>query len=102
MANGRGLSVHVHLFFLSSFRSASAAKRWWVVLAWHIINLAVHNAYIVPKLNHAAGTGPMTKNAFRLTLAEQLVNGWTCRKPAGRHSSKPVVDTHQLCAQAGW
>jgi hypothetical protein len=81
---------------LSSFRPGSQAKRWWVVLAWHIINLSVHNAYIVHKLNHAAaGTKSMTNNKLRLMLAEQLVNGWTCRKRAGRSSLQPSTATHQ-------
>jgi hypothetical protein len=81
---------------LSSFRPGSQTKRWWVVLAWHIINLAVHNAYIVARLNHeAAGTKSLTNSEFRLKLAHQLVNGWTCVKEAGRpRSVKGDVECH--------
>jgi hypothetical protein len=82
---------------LSSYRPGSQTKRWWVVLAWHIINLMVHNAYIVHKLNAAAaGTKPITNREFRLKLAEQLVHGWSSRKRAGRPSQTLHGINHQL------
>jgi hypothetical protein len=82
---------------LSSFRPGSATKRWWVVMAWHCINLAVHNAYIMHKsYSIAANMKPLSNSAFRLRLATQLIGGYSCRVRAVRHSAVTGSVVHRL------
>lgn len=64
----------------SSCMPGSKSRRWWVKMAWGIINIAIHNAYIEHRLQCEAirpePKTPMTNFAFRLALAKQLANGY--------------------------
>src|SRR6185437_1713829 len=80
-----------------SYRPGSRTLRWWVPLAWGIINLAIHNTYVIHLHRHAAaGTKPMTNFAFRLSLAKKLINGYRGRKRAGRPRQLPPDAKHRL------
>jgi hypothetical protein len=55
----------------------TATVRWWVALAWGIINIAIHNAYTLHRLVTASlGGTPLTNMQFRVKLALQLINGY--------------------------
>src|SRR6185437_12928544 len=80
-----------------SYRPGSRTLRWWVPLAWGIINLAIHNTYVIHLDRHAAaGTKPLTNFAFRLSLAKKLINGYRGRKRAGRPRQLPSDAKHRL------
>jgi hypothetical protein len=57
----------------ASYWPGSKARRWWPSVAWGIINIGVHNAYILHQLQcKASDTRPLTNFAFRKQLAQQL------------------------------
>jgi hypothetical protein len=63
--------------YCEAYKTGSKSKRWWVVLAWAIINIAVHNAFLI---HRAAADKPLSNRQFRLQLAQELVGDFTYRK----------------------
>jgi Transposase IS4 len=59
---------------MHAFEVGADSLRWWVVLAWEVINIAVHNAHIL--WCHLHPGQKMTNREFRLMLAEELVAKW--------------------------
>jgi hypothetical protein len=81
----------------STFSPGSQSHRWWVPIAWWLVNLACHNAYIIhSELRAASGARPMENNAFRVQLAKQLINNWSGRKRSGRPAAAPSSADHRL------
>jgi hypothetical protein len=78
---------------MHAFQPGSESKRWWVVLAWAIINIAIHNAFII--YCHLPHATKMTNREFRLKLAEELVHAHLTRKHA-EHSAAASTTKHQL------
>lgn len=82
---------------INSKRPGAKTMRWWVAMAWGIINLIVHNAYVLHRESCiAAAEQPLTNYAFRLRLAKQLVGSYSGRSRAGRQSAAPGGGEHRL------
>jgi hypothetical protein len=61
----------------ASYWPGSKAQRWWPSVAWGIINIGVHNAYVLQRLQcEAAGTRPLSNFAFRKQLCLELRGGY--------------------------
>jgi hypothetical protein len=57
----------------ASYWPGSKAVRWWPSMAWGIINIGVHNAYVLHREQcRAAGRKPPSNFAFRKQLCLQL------------------------------
>jgi hypothetical protein len=81
----------------SSYMPGSQTKRWWVALAWGIINIAMHNAYVIYRLQCLArGETPITNMQFRLRLALQLIDSWVRRN--AKLPTTPAHMSHTGCA----
>ncbi len=68
--------------YLEYFRPKGKSQRWWMVLALHLINIAVHNAYVLYRNN--SNNLPISNRDFRLSLATELVDGYRGHKIVGR------------------
>jgi hypothetical protein len=81
----------------NSKRPGGSTKRWWVAMAWGIVNLIVHNAYVLHReLSTAADERPLTNFAFRVRLAKQLVGSYSGRARVSRHLAAPGGGEHRL------
>ena len=57
----------------ASYWPGSKAQRWWPSMAWGIINIGVHNAYVLHREQcRAAGRIPPSNFAFRKQLCMEL------------------------------
>lgn len=88
---------------LGKFYSFSRkTNKWWLKLFFHIINLAVTNAYILYLKNRGEGR-PLTHYKFRLELAKLLMASHEMAKvPLGRPSihrdqEKRLTERHFPC-----
>jgi hypothetical protein len=83
---------------INSLRPGAKTKRWSVPLAWGIINIAIHNAYVLHReVSAAAGVQPLTNFKFRLKLSKQLINNYIGnRRYRPPPPPVPHPDDHQL------
>ena len=85
-----GVDLHDQLKCYYSYDRKS--KRWWMRLFFHLLDIAVVNAYILYRHCYKLHWHPPLKFkpdkqlAFRTEIIDQLVNHFTCRKQTG-----PVV-----------
>ncbi len=77
---------------LRYFRPRGKSHLWWTTLAMHIINITVHNAFILHR-NHASDNC-MSNRTFRLKLALALIDQYCGRKPIGRPGISIVTRIH--------
>jgi hypothetical protein len=91
---------------MQAFQPGSNSKRWWVVLAWTIIDVAVHNAFII--YCHLPSAKQLTNREFRLQLAEELVHDFLSRKQTARSAAEPGagcqlvnLTTKRRCRECG-
>jgi hypothetical protein len=61
-----------------------AARRWWISIFLHFINVSVVNSWYLRKKFGQPTTSDMSLPAFRLALMHELVDGFTARKRIGR------------------
>lgn len=85
-----------------SYMPGTKSRRWWVKMAWGIINIGIHNAYIMHRLQcEAKGKQPLTNFAFRLKLANELRAEYLNRAPASAVPAvAPVAAAVDCCI--GW
>jgi hypothetical protein len=95
ITSGRGVDrANKQLF--SSLPGTQTA-RWWVRVAWWIINICVHNAYIIHRhQKQKAKQKPLNNNDFRLELAKALVNNYSSRKRTTSHPTTIIPTAHHL------
>lgn len=55
--------------------------KWWTQIVWYLFSTALTNAYILYKNDQK---NPISHFQFTNNVANQLINGWTSRKRAGR------------------
>ena len=63
------------------------ARKFFYSLAWFLIDIAIHNAYILYQKKHNKHN--FDEKDFRRELMQQLVNGFTCRQKAGAPHRRP-------------
>jgi hypothetical protein len=82
---------------INSKRPGAKTMRWWVAIAWGIINIIVHNAYVLHReCCIAAAERPLSNYAFRLRLADQLIGSYRGRARVGRPPVVPGGGEHRL------
>ena len=82
---------------INSKRPGAKTLRWWVAIAWGIINLIVHNAYVLHReCCIAADERPLSNYAFRLRLADQLIGSYRGRARIGRPPAAPGGGEHRI------
>lgn len=80
-----------------AYMPGSQTKRWWVALAWGIINIAVHNAYVIYCLQSIAdGDKPVSNMKFRMLLALQLIDKYMQSKRATQAPAAAAGPGHRL------
>jgi hypothetical protein len=95
---------------MHAYWPGTESKRWWVVLAWAIISIAIHNAYVIySRLPHST---KLSNREFRLLLAKQLVGTFNGRKQrvtmgAGGSSNHALRNRHKemncvVCRKKGY
>lgn len=75
------------------WKAGSGTKRWWVVLAWAIINIAVHNAFILYRTLHPGEK--VTNRQFRQRLAQGLIADF-CERHEGAAATAHPPREHDL------
>ena len=82
---------------INSLRPGSKTNRWSVPIAWAIINIAIHNSYILHcMVSAAAKSKPLTNYKFRLKLSKQLIGNYNGRQRSSHRTSKPAARDHHL------
>jgi hypothetical protein len=81
---------------MTSYKVGGGTKRWWVPLAWALVNIAVHNALIL--FNRLHPTKWMTNRQFRLQLAQELIGDFTARLDDKAGVAEPGVRCALRCA----
>jgi hypothetical protein len=67
---------------MHAYWPGTGSVRWWAVLAWAFISIAIHNAYIICcQLPHSK---KLSNRKFRLLLAAQLIEEFISRREGVR------------------
>lgn len=70
----------VCVFFFSRYAIGRRSVRWWLRLFYWLIDVAIVNSFIMKKQKTH---GNYDQLAFRLRLAQQMIDGFTNRKRRG-------------------
>jgi hypothetical protein len=65
------------------------AKRWWLCIFLHFLNVAIVNAYLMYRYYGASDLDDLTFDEFRIQLADQLIDDARFRQTRGRPRKAP-------------
>ena len=82
ITNMRGVDVFSQME--SYARIGRKQFRWWPKLAWFLIEIAVMNAYVL--YTKKQQSNKLSREKFRIHLAQQLISSFSSRKKRGRPS----------------